>query len=110
MNCRTGWLKFSWQRGLVPKHPRIRLTRLREIGWKHWNPIGVDGLPDDEYDSYLLRAAGMIRRGEQRQTIVDYLVSIEIDYIGVGRTDTTLARAEATTAALQRAADLWTDG
>ena len=48
------------------KSPNFDIKRLREIGWKDWDPIGL-GPPeepfDDEYDSYLLRAAGAFWNG-----------------------------------------------
>lgn len=44
--------------------PKIQLTRLREIGWKLWDPIGLadeNGSCDeeraDEYDQYLLHVS-----------------------------------------------------
>lgn len=48
----------------------LQLSRLRAIGWTLWDPIGLaeDGgePPDgaaDEYDAYLVKAAGLLRRG-----------------------------------------------
>lgn len=59
------------------------LNSLRLIGWAYWNPIGLEGLPAtpaDEYDHYLMQAAGMISRGQTDAEIVDYLVrSVEVD-------------------------------
>ncbi|AOO84396.1 hypothetical protein BHK69_11850 [Bosea vaviloviae] len=59
------------------------LDRLRLIGWAHWNPIGLEGppaTPADEYDDYLMQAAGMIISGSSEATVVDYLVRCaEID-------------------------------
>jgi hypothetical protein len=51
------------------KHPKIRLSRLRDIGWRCWDPIGLAGLDGgwensaaaDEYDGYLMEFAGMVR-------------------------------------------------
>ena len=36
--------------------PFIALSRLREIGWSAWDPIGLadSDCPRDEYDAYLL--------------------------------------------------------
>ena len=48
--------------------PRFQLSRLREIGWSKWDPIGVGGpehdWPSDEYDTYLLQAAGQLWHGQ----------------------------------------------
>lgn len=53
--------------------PPIKLSVLRGIGWKEWDPIGLSELKevlgadvDDEYDSYLLAVAGGFRRGVNR--------------------------------------------
>ena len=60
------------------ERPKIRLSRLRDIGWTTWDPIGLLGQDQlwedisyaDEYDSYLLRAAGMLRRKEPKKNVV----------------------------------------
>ena len=67
--------------------PKFKLSRLREIGWAKWDPIGLagtEGQPDDEYDSYLLQAAGRLWNGASREEVADYLVSIETEYMGLG--------------------------
>ncbi|NGM52129.1 hypothetical protein G5B46_21170 [Caulobacter sp. 602-2] len=66
----------------MPKHLKIKLEPLREIGWRDWNPIGA-GLPADEYDTYLLNAAGQIVNGRSDDAVADYLVSVEVDTIGL---------------------------
>lgn len=68
-------------------HPKFKLSRLREIGWAKWNPIGpggTDGWPEDEYDSYLLHAAGRLWNGASQEEVANYLVSIETEYMGLG--------------------------
>lgn len=92
------------------EQPKIKLSRLREIGWSEWDPIGLsqmgsddwkDGGPcADEYDSYLLQVAGRLRRDEARENIVAYLEEIEMVHMGGGRVATTRTRAEATVAAI----------
>lgn len=100
--------------------PRIRLSRLRDIGWSHWDPIGLLGLGKrwddesaksfaDEYDSYLIAAAGMLRRGVPDHEVVVYLAEIETDHMAMTEQPDTVARAQATVAALKAAKDLWTD-
>ena len=67
--------------------PTFQLARLREIGWARWDPIGVGGpdheWPADEYDSYLLQAAGQIWNGRTNETVADYLVEIETEHMGL---------------------------
>ncbi|MGC3940970.1 hypothetical protein ACOTTU_24510 [Roseobacter sp. EG26] len=74
------------------KHPRLDLNRLREIGWSLWDPIGLDGKSDiwrdetfvDEYDTYLMKAAGMLRNQCSLAEVVEYLFFIETEYMGLG--------------------------
>lgn len=90
--------------------PKVKLSRLREIGWSQWDPIGLSQMGDDdwknggpcadEYDSYLLGVVGRLRRGEPAPDAVSYLEDIEIDHMGCGRNSTTRSRAEATVAAI----------
>lgn len=90
--------------------PKIKLSRLREIGWSLWDPIGLRELSDgewqdggacaDEYDGYLLQVAGMLRRREPTSNVVAYLEETETGHIGLTRNDTTRSRAEATVAAI----------
>lgn len=72
--------------------PKINLHRLREIGWSDWDPIGLldpaegwQGQPyEDEYDSYLMKAAGMLRNQHSQEEVVNYLFYIESEYMGLG--------------------------
>ena len=67
--------------------PKFKLSRLREIGWAKWDPIGLagtEGQPDDEYDSYLLQAAGRLWNGASQEEVADYLVGVETEYVGLG--------------------------
>lgn len=89
---------------------KIKLSRLREIGWSFWDPIGLreisgsdwknGGACADEYDSYLMEAAVMLRRGDAPSTVVAYLIDTETGHIGLTPNETTASRAEATVAAL----------
>lgn len=66
--------------------PKFKLSRLREIGWAKWDPIGLsgsEGQPDNEYDGYLLQAAGRLWNGASREEVAGYLVSIETEYMGL---------------------------
>ena len=99
--------------------PKIKLSRLRDIGWSKWDPIGLlaDGQKwddedcqpfADEYDSYLLHAAGQLRRGEPEENVVSYLVDIEANCMGLGRAPGAAARAKEVVAAIQADQELWT--
>lgn len=74
------------------KHPKLDLTRLREIGWSLWDPIGLDGNTGiwreetfaDEYDTYLIKAAGMLRNQCALAEVVEYLFLIETEHMGLG--------------------------
>ena len=66
--------------------PQIKLLKLRDIGGEFWDPIGLQGHREDcesEYDTYLLRAAGMIWHNAPQEEVVDYLVDIERNYMGM---------------------------
>jgi hypothetical protein len=68
-------------------HATFKLSRLREIGWAKWDPIGVGGpdhgWPADEYDAYLLSAAGQLWNGRSVEEVADYLVKIETEHMGL---------------------------
>ncbi len=79
---------------------KVRISRLRDIGWAEWDPIGLrnpDGWENDpaadEYDSYLLQVAGILINGGSEQEAVDDLIYAEADRMGGGITATTRERA-----------------
>lgn len=83
--------------------PKFKLSRLREIGWAKWNPIGLggtDGWPEDEYDSYLLQAAGRLWNGASQEEVATYLVSIVTDNMGLAEAPGVHQRANEAAAAL----------
>jgi hypothetical protein len=85
--------------------PRLELSRLREIGWSRWDPIGLSGMentPDDEYDRYLLHAAGRLWNGASEEEVTDYLVSIETEHMGLGDAPRVRTRARELVSALSR--------
>lgn len=103
------------------QHPKIKLSRLRDIGWSLWDPIGLLDPNDswdrkdnmgfaDEYDSYLMNAAGRLRRGAPDQEVVDYLVEIETNHMGLEEKDDTRKRAQAVVKAIQSDDELWNFG
>jgi hypothetical protein len=84
--------------------PKVQLSRLRDIGFRDWDPIGVlaDGEPwkdhpaASEYDRYLLEVVGRLVRGAGEAEAAAYLVSIESDHMGLGTTARAADRAAAT--------------
>ena len=71
--------------------PKIGVSELREIGWALWDPIGLrevdGGAPEgaeDEYDTYLMRVAGMLINGRGISAAAGYLAAIESDHMGLG--------------------------
>ena len=79
----------------MPSKPEFDLTRLREIGWDLWDPIGLRGVTnvDDEYDRYLLRAADRIWSGADEHKIKEYLRAIEANGMGLGDSESGRRRA-----------------
>ena len=72
--------------------PNIKLSRLRDIGWAYWDPIGLltdinlvkdKQNFDDEYDTYLMQAASMLWSNRPREDVVAYLADIEQNHIGM---------------------------
>ena len=103
-------------------HPRLRLSKLRDIGWTLWDPIALlssDGLfPGkwsdeansgfaDEYDTYLISAASQLRSGEPLSQVVRYLVEVEADYMELGKGPTSQECAEAVVAAILADDSIW---
>lgn len=97
------------------KYPKIRLSRLREIGWSLWDPIGLlhhesdwksAGFAD-EYDTYLTKVAGMLRNGEPFDDAVDYLVRIETDHMGLNEAPGIRDRAEQVVQAIKSDGLIW---
>lgn len=105
----------------MSSRPPLKLSRLRDIGWKHWDPIGL--LPEqgtwenhpefsDEYDRYLFHAASKLRRDWSITDAVDYLMFIANEHMGLGPPSSPLARtrAEATAKAIKAYLDEPTQG
>lgn len=96
-------------------HPKPRLDVLREIGWRLWDPIGLFDKDNpetmariaDEYDTYLKRAAGMLRNGKTVEGVAKYLRSAERSMMGVGPADLDSASCWGVARAIAEADDLW---
>jgi len=101
----------------MSKRPKLRLSRLRDIGWSIWDPIGLNDFGEDwknvsfasEYDGYLIRAAGMLRNNEPEENVVDYLVHTEIDRMGLPPTQRRHERARAVVSAIKNDKQIWSD-
>ena len=93
----------------ISPQPRVKLSRLRDIGWRHWDPIGLLGSGGiftgkwddqdnlsfaDEYDRYLMAAAGQLRRGEPPENVMAYLIQIESEHMALGVSRSTKTRAQ----------------
>jgi len=100
----------------MSSHAPLKLSRLRDIGWREWDPIGLlpagtawESYPEfaDEYDRYLLEAASRLRRDWAVSDAVDYLISIASEHMGLGPPPDSSAskRAEATATAIKAYVD-----
>ena len=93
--------------------PKLKLSRLRDIGWSLWDPIGLLGPGQrwdeanaqefaDESDSYLIEAAGLIHRGTPDRDVVEFLVRKETAHMGLTLQADTYERALSTVAAIAK--------
>lgn len=74
------------------------LAAIQEIGWLHWNPIGLDAppaSPADEYDTYLIHAVGMLTLGKSIDEVFTYLVTCAEQGMGLPACDRKAARITA---------------
>ena len=62
--------------------------RLRHLLMRHWDPIGVRGVPSarDEYDSYLGPIAERLRRDRGAHDVADLLAEIVSQWMGIRST------------------------
>lgn len=89
--------------------PAVQLSALRDIGWREWDPIGLQTIEGDwegssaadEYDSYLLHVAAGLQRGQPDDGMIEYLVGIETDHMGLSASASTRTRAAATVTAIR---------
>lgn len=81
---------------MVDKEAGRRWRRLiRDVLNTHWNPIGVDGLPDDEYDTDAGKVAAMLRNGASDRELAEYLHWAETVHMGLEGNERRLARVVA---------------
>lgn len=65
---------------------QVNLSRLREIGWSTWNPIGLTcppATPADEYDTYLMHVARLLMEGCTISDAAAYLRQVAEEQMGV---------------------------
>jgi hypothetical protein len=68
---------------MIDKHAlRVWRGRIRDILNSIWDPIG--GCPDDEYDGYVGKLAGMLRAGTGDDEMLAYLEWAEVKHMGLG--------------------------
>ena len=51
--------------------------------YQEWNPIGVEDLPEDEYQGYLPQIFRLAIKGSSSEKIAEYLLSIEKERMGL---------------------------
>lgn len=97
----------------MPIPPPIKLSILRDIGWRYWDPIGLQSPNDgwegnfaaDEYDGYLKNVAGRLRNGEPDDAVTRYLMNIETEHMGLSPSSDTQGRAATTVKAIREYID-----
>jgi len=59
--------------------------RVRQLLIEHWDPIGLDGFPQDEYDGYGRRICAMIVNSREctSHEFAKYLISVAEDMMGL---------------------------
>lgn len=95
--------------------PKLRLSRLRDIGWSLWDPIGLNDFDGkwegiscaDEYDGYLVHVASLIRGNEPDQNVVAYLIHAETERMGLPPVSGMHERAQAVVDAIKNDKQLW---
>lgn len=98
--------------------PKVKLSKLRDIGWQLWDPIGMLSPQENwdhpanqafanEYDTYLIYAASQLRRGTPREQIVEYLCNIETNHMGLSERTDRRNRAEAVVDAILNDETIW---
>lgn len=64
---------------------------VREILYRDWNPCGIDGLPENEYDTYVPLVAKLVVNRDPNISL--FLASLQDYYFsGLGKSEKTLIR------------------
>ena len=58
---------------------------LRTLLLEQWDPIGIGDVPEcvDEYNDYIPRLAGILRRGGHTEDVARYLTEIETEWMEI---------------------------
>jgi hypothetical protein len=61
------------------------LEQLKALLWEEWDPICLNDTdcPRDEYDSYALKLYSMLKSNASRDEVLNYLVRVRTEYIGI---------------------------
>lgn len=79
-------MRYDLGYGLGPEDKRLHRA-INEVLHYIWDPIGVAGVPEarDEYDGYVNSVLSLLRSEATESEIVDHLVDIETNRMGVER-------------------------
>ncbi|WP_395646514.1 hypothetical protein [Terricaulis sp.] len=55
---------------------------VREVLRTVWNPVGAEGLPEDEYDDYVWPIVALLRRGADTDALMRHFAEVEAIYFG----------------------------
>lgn len=87
---------------------QVDRDKLREIGWKHWDPIELSRRDgdwrgrkfEDEYDFYLQTVSVRLQYGATLEEVSEYLANVVAFDMGMGRNDQSEQRALTTAKAI----------
>lgn len=99
----------------MKQRPKLRLSRLRDIGWSLWDPIGLNDFDGkweevtfaDEYDGYLIHVASLLRDNTPVAEAVEYLILVETERMGLSAVPGMHDRAHAVVKAIKDDKQLW---
>ena len=107
----------------TPPHPRIKLSKLRDIGCSLWDPIGLLSAHGpfsghwsepanrtifNEYDNYLIAAASDLRAGTAPEAVAASLARAQTELMGMPGGPAADRRARAVIAAILADPEIWT--
>jgi len=67
---------------------------IKKILNEEWDPIGVSGVFDDEYDMYVLNVHSLLNKNAAKDEIVDMLLDLEGNRMGMTLTENSKTRAQ----------------
>ena len=92
----------------LPAGPAGLFRRVEEVLHYLWDPIGVAGVPEahDEYNGYVPHVFSLLVHRASASDIIDFLVQVEVQSMGLTLTPQTRERAANVTAILEKHRDL----